>query len=380
MAAEKASTPLLSEGIKESERFGFRIFRGSVETLHERTLLEELLAKNVDVAIVRLLKNGHEQLHKLQRLGLPYIVADTLVSYACDLTKLQPAPLRNQDLEFIECNASHAEAVDRLVELSFGDYRNHYSANPVLDASGLLEGYKEWTRGYTEAKDPAKRTWLVRSGGEDVAFATVGLGEVSEGVLYGVHPNHSGRGIYGDIIRFTQNVTRERGAHTMRVSTQVSNFAVQKVWTRSGFSLVDAYLTVHINALLNAKGVHHAVQPVRFDAKDVERFAELSGDGNPVHLDAEAARKAGFEGQIVHGARVISEMSRFFAMEFPGPGSILTGQRFKFLKPVYAGRDYTLDYRFPVHDPARGAYLAVATVRDATGAALLVSHTELVKR
>jgi hypothetical protein len=166
----------------------------------------------------------------------------------------------------------------------------------------------------------------------------------------------------------------------MRVSTQVSNFAVQKVWTRSGFSLVDAYMTVHINALLDARGVHSAARPVRFEVKDVERFAELSGDSNPVHLDAEAARKAGFEGPLVHGARVISEMSRFFAMEFPGPGSILTSQRFKFLKPVYAGRDYTFDYRFPVHDPARGAYLAVATVRDATGAALLVSHTELVKR
>ncbi|WP_164006694.1 GNAT family N-acetyltransferase [Pyxidicoccus trucidator] len=353
---DNKSPPLLREGTQESRRFGFRIFRGSVEVLEEQPLLDELLAKEVDIAIVRLLKTGHEQLHKLERLGLPFIVADTLVYYACDLTRLQPVPLHNPDLEFVECNASHAGAVERLVALSFRDYRNHYSANPLLVTSGLMEGYQEWTRGYTSAGEAGKRAWLVRSGGEDVAFATVSFEEgVSEIVLNGVHPAHAGRGIYGDLIRFVQGVSRERGASLLRISTQVSNFAVQKVWSRSGFSLVDAYLTVHINALLSAVGVHHAVRPVRFE-------------------------RAGSDGDLVPGVSVLAEAARFFTSDFPGPGSLITRQRSRFLQPVHAGRDYTLDYRFPIHDPARGTSVAVVTLRDSTGAALLVSHTELVRQ
>jgi ribosomal protein S18 acetylase RimI-like enzyme len=349
------SAPLLREGPQESQRFGFRIFRGSVEVLNAQALLEELLAKEVDIAIVRLLKRGHEQLHQLERLGLPFIVADTLVYYACDLTRLQPVPLRNPDLEFVECEASHAGAVERLVALSFRDYRNHYSANPLLVASGLMEGYQEWTRAYTSAGDASKRAWLVRSGGEDVAFATVSFeGGVSEIVLNGVHPAQQSRGIYSDLIRFVQGVSRERGASLLRISTQVSNFAVQKVWSRSGFSLVDAYLTVHINALLRAPGARHVSRPVRFEA-------------------------AGPGGDPVPGVSVLAEAARLFTSEFPGPGSVITQQRARFLRPVHAGRSYTLDCRFPVHDPARGTALAVATLKDEAGALLFVSHTELAR-
>src|SRR3546814_5792516 len=56
-------------------------------------------------------------------------------------------------------------------------------------------------------------------------------------------PEHAGGGLYGDLIRYTQARFRALGYRRMKVSTQVWNLAVQKVWSREGFSLVQAYDT-----------------------------------------------------------------------------------------------------------------------------------------
>ena len=74
-----------------------------------------------------------------------------------------------------------------------------------------------------------------------------------------------------------------------------------------------------------------------FEVDAVETFAALSGDRNPIHLDAASARAAGFEREIVHGALVSSLISRLLGTILPGPGTVLLGQTFRFLKPVYPG-------------------------------------------
>lgn len=66
-------------------------------------------------------------------------------------------------------------------------------------------------------------------------------------------------------------------------------------------------------------------------------FVELSGDDNPIHLDIEAARSAGFEREVVHGVLVLSLVSRLLGRDLPGPGTILLGQELRYLHPVYIG-------------------------------------------
>ena len=74
-----------------------------------------------------------------------------------------------------------------------------------------------------------------------------------------------------------------------------------------------------------------------FTLEDVTAFARLSGDENPVHLDADAARSAGFEREIVHGVLVVSLISRLLGTVLPGPGTILLGQELRYRRPVYPG-------------------------------------------
>lgn len=69
----------------------------------------------------------------------------------------------------------------------------------------------------------------------------------------------------------------------------------------------------------------------------VEKFAEISGDKNPVHLDFEFASKSIFKNKIVHGILVSSQISALIANELPGPGSIYLNQELKFVSPVYHG-------------------------------------------
>ena len=69
--------------------------------------------------------------------------------------------------------------------------------------------------------------------------------------------------------------------------------------------------------------------------EDIKKFAEVSGDFNPVHLDEEFAKKTIFKGRIAHGFLTASCISTIIATELPGPGSIYLKQSLKFLAPVY---------------------------------------------
>ena len=70
-------------------------------------------------------------------------------------------------------------------------------------------------------------------------------------------------------------------------------------------------------------------------ADDVRHFAEIVGDLNPVHLDAEFAEKTFFKKRIVHGAFLIGLISKVLGMDFPGPGTVYISQNSTFKRPVY---------------------------------------------
>ena len=68
---------------------------------------------------------------------------------------------------------------------------------------------------------------------------------------------------------------------------------------------------------------------------DIVQFASVSGDRNPIHLDADYAAHTQFGKRIAHGFLTGSLISAVIGMDLPGPGSIYLGQTLKFLAPVY---------------------------------------------
>jgi acyl dehydratase len=70
------------------------------------------------------------------------------------------------------------------------------------------------------------------------------------------------------------------------------------------------------------------------EERDVQLFAAVSGDVNPVHLDPAFAATTQFESCIAHGMLSGAVISAAIAMELPGPGTIYLGQSMRFRLPV----------------------------------------------
>lgn len=71
--------------------------------------------------------------------------------------------------------------------------------------------------------------------------------------------------------------------------------------------------------------------------RDIELFAEVSTDRNPVHLDDAYAQDTIFEGRIAHGMLTAGLISAVIGEQLPGHGTVYLGQTLKFMAPVRPG-------------------------------------------
>ena len=76
-------------------------------------------------------------------------------------------------------------------------------------------------------------------------------------------------------------------------------------------------------------------------AEDIDKFAEISLDKNPVHLDEEYASKTIFKKRIAHGILVSGLISAVLGTKLPGEGAIYMRQELKFMAPVFIGDTIT---------------------------------------
>ena len=73
----------------------------------------------------------------------------------------------------------------------------------------------------------------------------------------------------------------------------------------------------------------------------IRRFAEVTGDTNPVHLDDDYAAGTRFGRRIAHGMIAAGLISATLANDLPGPGTVYLNQSLKFKLPVYPGDTVT---------------------------------------
>jgi 3-hydroxybutyryl-CoA dehydratase len=70
-------------------------------------------------------------------------------------------------------------------------------------------------------------------------------------------------------------------------------------------------------------------------SEDLDKFAQLSGDVSPLHMDSDFAKDRGFESRIAHGVLLAGYISRLVGVHFPGRNALLQTMNLKFLDPVY---------------------------------------------
>ena len=81
--------------------------------------------------------------------------------------------------------------------------------------------------------------------------------------------------------------------------------------------------------------------PFSFSQEEVQKFAEVTGDRNPIHLDEEFAKETIFKKPILHGLLAASIFSKIFGTLHPGTGAIYLKQDLKFIAPMFVDTIYT---------------------------------------
>lgn len=91
-------------------------------------------------------------------------------------------------------------------------------------------------------------------------------------------------------------------------------------------------------------GDTHTAQ-VTFSQADFDRFADLSGDDNPIHVDPDFAARTKFGRTVAHGMLLYSTLIRIMGESFPGPGSRQLTQELIFPSPTFVGEKLCIELK-----------------------------------
>jgi 3-hydroxybutyryl-CoA dehydratase len=109
----------------------------------------------------------------------------------------------------------------------------------------------------------------------------------------------------------------------------------------------------------------------------ITTFADISGDRNPVHLDAAYAAGTMFKERIAHGMLSAAYISAVFGMKLPGPGAVYVSQSLVFKAPVKIGDTVVATVKLVelIPEKKRARFETVCTV---DGKAVLVGEGQLM--
>ena len=96
----------------------------------------------------------------------------------------------------------------------------------------------------------------------------------------------------------------------------------------------------------------------------IDTIAEITVDHNPIHISEAAAKAAGFEGRIAHGALSASFISAVLGNDLPGPGAVFVELNLRFRKPALIGDEIT-------------AVAEVVEINERTGRVKMRCHCEV---
>ena len=111
---------------------------------------------------------------------------------------------------------------------------------------------------------------------------------------------------------------------------------------------------------------------------DIRGFADLTGDGNPLHLDAEFARRSRFGRPVAHGLLVAGMISAALGTRLPGAGAIYVSQSLRFLKPVFPGDTVTATVEVTAWQEDRGKVTLRTTCANQSGDAIIDGEAVLL--
>jgi len=163
-------------------------------------------------------------------------------------------------------------------------------------------------------------------------------------------------------------MTSKQQSPTTEEILAVSVSPIRRILARSS-SPMNTYESLQIGDSFSLKRV--------ISAEDVQLFADMTGDDNPIHVDAEYASTTRFGKPIVHGVLLLGIISKVLGRDFPGHGSVAVKLSARFLRPVPVGSEITVEVQIAEkierHKHIRGrVYVYVAKKMALAGEATLI--------
>jgi 3-hydroxybutyryl-CoA dehydratase len=111
---------------------------------------------------------------------------------------------------------------------------------------------------------------------------------------------------------------------------------------------------------------------------DIEQFAQVTGDFNPIHTDEPYARSTHFGGRIAHGILVVGLISAVLGNQLPGPGSIYCSQELSFLAPVHPGDEITARVEVISWDAEKGRIILKTEITNQKMITVVKGNAQLI--
>ena len=229
----------------DQKRFGYRTAKAFITSTQE---IEKVFAfsqeKKIQFLIARCGTNNLKIAQELEKEG--FILTDTLIYYRFNLITIDNQLLNPPNLIRMVRNETDAEQVADVAKKAFKNYFGHYHADSRLDQESCDDVYIDWAYRSCLDKSVADQVIVSESNGKIDGFATLKFySEEGEGILFGIAPEAQRQGRYKIFIQNGLHLCKEQGLSAMIVSTQLQNYAVQKVWVRMGFEPYASYYTFH---------------------------------------------------------------------------------------------------------------------------------------
>lgn len=229
----------------ETARFGIVAAR-IVDAGASPAVIDEVArSQGVQMLTVRIEVSDLPRVHAFEQAG--YRLMDTLVYYDRPLEVLPPRATLPNGLTCRLAVPEDAPAVAAVARAGFQGYMGHYHTDPRLDDAAADAAYVEWAETSTTRVSSDTPVLLANLHGQTVGFVTLGFNSPQEAevALNAVHPTSQGRGVYKALLVDALYWARDVGATRIVISTQINNYAVQRVWSRLCFVHCRSLYTFH---------------------------------------------------------------------------------------------------------------------------------------
>lgn len=114
-----------------------------------------------------------------------------------------------------------------------------------------------------------------------------------------------------------------------------------------------------------------AARSLTLTEEHVRKYAEITGDRNPLHFDPAFVARTRFGKLVVQGGLTTGLLHALVAQDMPGPGTVFLSQNWKFTAPVFIGDTITAEAEVVSVHPSKPVTQLSITVRRQDGETVL---------